>query len=98
MKKLEQIRDEMTNEYVNRHESWCDTQNNISERCNCLASGYIEQIEDLRADVNRLLNHLEAATAFYDTPALRAWTLTQNRKLWEMELAEFREKYPKESK
>ncbi len=31
------------------HESWCDTQNSISERCNCIASTYIEKIDDLRA-------------------------------------------------
>lgn len=29
------------------HEVWCDTQNNISEFCNCLASGYIDKIEEL---------------------------------------------------
>lgn len=28
------------------HESWCDTQNAISQRCNCMASSYIDQIED----------------------------------------------------
>jgi glutamine synthetase type III len=33
------------------HESWCDTQNNISTRCNCMVSGYIEQIEELKAEL-----------------------------------------------
>lgn len=28
------------------HEAWCDTQNMISERCNCMASSYIDQIDD----------------------------------------------------
>ena len=43
------------------HELWCDTQNNISERCNCMVSEYIEKIEDhdrivaeLKAEVERL--------------------------------------------
>lgn len=28
------------------HELWCDTQNNISERCNCIVSTYIDKLED----------------------------------------------------
>ncbi len=29
------------------HESWCDTQNNISSWCNCVVSTYLDQITDL---------------------------------------------------
>ena len=43
------------------HEVWCDTQNNISELCNCIASEYIEKIErherivaELKAEIARL--------------------------------------------
>ena len=36
------------------HECWCDTQNNISERCNCMVSEYIEKIKELEAENNRL--------------------------------------------
>jgi hypothetical protein len=38
----------MTDKDYSPHEDWCDTQNNISTRCNCMVSGYIEKIEDLR--------------------------------------------------
>jgi len=31
------------------HESWCDTQNNISQTCNCMASYYIEEVDRLSA-------------------------------------------------
>ena len=41
---------EMRDKDYTPHENWCDTQNNISERCNCMASGYIDQIESLRAE------------------------------------------------
>ena len=38
----------MSDKEYGPHESWCDTQNNISTRCNCMASGYIEDIEKLK--------------------------------------------------
>lgn len=41
----------MSDKDYSPHESWCDTQNNISDTCNCMVSGYIEKIEKLRADL-----------------------------------------------
>jgi hypothetical protein len=38
------------------HESWCDTENNISRRCNCMASEYIEKIENLKKIIAKELN------------------------------------------
>lgn len=37
----------MTDKDYGPHETWCDTQNNISDWCNCLAGSYIEKIDDL---------------------------------------------------
>ena len=31
----------------NPHQTWCDTQENISHRCNCIVESYIEKIEAL---------------------------------------------------
>lgn len=36
------------------HECWCDTQNNISDRCNCMVSSYIEKIDEMRERIERL--------------------------------------------
>jgi hypothetical protein len=43
------------------HESWCDTQNKISTRCNCIASEYIGKIEDFIALIEEMRKALELA-------------------------------------
>lgn len=49
----------MTDSDYSPHETWCDTQNNISERCNCIVSEYIEKIEALESRCAKLLAALE---------------------------------------
>jgi len=50
----------MSNELIEEfvHEGWCDTQNKISKVCNCIISGPLDVIEDLRVIIeeNRRLN------------------------------------------
>ena len=41
-------------EYKSPHESWCDTENNISIRCNCIVSGYLDRIEDLKQELDEV--------------------------------------------
>lgn len=61
------------------HETWCDTQNAISKLCNCMASSYIDRIEDLESIIDRQARVIEklreqrdnlipAALAEYATP------------------------------
>lgn len=52
---------------MSAHETWCDTQNKISERCNCIVSSYIEQIEDLQAKLELAVNALEVYAMTNDT-------------------------------
>lgn len=47
------------------HEVWCDTQNMISHRCNCMASTYIDKMEDMQ----KRIDELEAAL----TRTIDAW-------------------------
>lgn len=54
---------------MGHHESWCDCKNSISNYCNCLASGYIEQIHDLKAKYEKCLSalktyHFESCDSF----------------------------------
>lgn len=51
----------MSDKDYSPHECWCDTQNNISDRCNCMVSTYIEKIEDMQARIEML----ETALRFY---------------------------------
>lgn len=46
-------------EYSFTHESWCDTQNNISKTCNCIVSYPLEVIEDLQEENKKLREALE---------------------------------------
>lgn len=41
------------------HETWCDTQNNISERCNCMASSYIDRLESYETTIAELRSEVE---------------------------------------
>lgn len=59
------------------HEVWCDTQNNISELCNCIASEYIEKIERYE----RIVSEKDAAYNILDdiNIALNEKIATQKR-------------------
>lgn len=45
--------------YNDPHESWCDTENSISKRCNCLASGYLDALDDAKESQAKLLRVIE---------------------------------------
>ena len=45
--------------YNDPHESWCDTENSISKRCNCVASGYLDALEDAKESQAKLLRVIE---------------------------------------
>ena len=51
-----QVPEKSQDAYFGEHESWCDCINNISELCNCLACGYIQDIEALQRKVEELQN------------------------------------------
>ena len=36
------------------HEGWCDTQNDISDLCNCMVGGYIDSLDEANAKIERL--------------------------------------------
>ena len=57
------------------HDSWCDTQNNISERCNCMVSTYIEEIEDLKEQIDVLSVKLQrtVSAAYHALLEMTAW-------------------------
>jgi hypothetical protein len=44
----------VTDAEMGPHEVWCDTQNAISHRCNCMASTYIDKIEDMQKRIDEL--------------------------------------------
>lgn len=45
--------------YNDPHESWCDTENSISKRCNCMASSYLDVLEDAKESQAKLLRVIE---------------------------------------
>jgi len=48
------------------HETWCDTQNNISQRCNCMVSTYIEIIEEVQKENEELRQGLKERDNFIE--------------------------------
>jgi hypothetical protein len=44
----------MSDAEMGPHEVWCDTQNAISHRCNCMASTYIDKIEEMQKRIEKL--------------------------------------------
>lgn len=44
----------MSDAEIGPHEVWCDTQNAISQRCNCMASTYIDKIEEMQKRIEKL--------------------------------------------
>lgn len=42
-----------------QHEGWCDTQNNISNSCNCIVGYPLEVIEGLEKKVEKLRDALK---------------------------------------
>lgn len=45
--------------YGQPHEAWCDTENSISKRCNCMASSYLDALEDAKESQAKLLRVIE---------------------------------------
>lgn len=54
----------MSDAEMGPHEVWCDTQNNISHRCNCMASTYIDKIEDTQKRIAKLEAALKQTVAY----------------------------------
>jgi hypothetical protein len=59
----------MTDKEYSPHETWCDTQNKISDWCNCMASTYIEEIDSLKLALKEIDEVLRVPAAEY-VPAI----------------------------